>query len=130
MRLVNSRHYDKTSHIIITFQSQLDHVLSAEAASKSVSKHYTEEIPELMDCLDLTYHHHIKNLVTVYNNYRETMKVGLERHMCDLAQACTSLDARRDKEQFLQVHESLFTEPAPFKYELNREFQSSAEVIN
>ena len=78
--------------------------------------------------MDLTYHHHVKNLVTVYNSHREDMKTAMVRHMMELTKACESLDARRDKNQFFQDHLNLFTEPAPFKYEDIREYQSPLEV--
>ena len=81
-----------------------------------------------MDCLDLTYHHHVKNLVTVYNSHRQDMKTAMDRHILDLSKACDSLDARRDKEHFLKNNANLFTEPTPFKYEVIREFQSTLEV--
>ena len=102
--------------------------MSAEAANISVSKHYKEEIAELMDCLDLTYHHHIKNLVTVYNNSKETIRNGLERQMSSLTQVCCSLDAKKDKDTFLQAQWNLFLEPPPFKYDFFREFQAAPEV--
>ena len=110
------------------FQSQLENILSAEAANSSVGKHYKEEIAELMDCLDLTYHHHIKNLVTVYNNSKENIRTGLERQMSSLTQACSSLDAKKDKDIFLLTQGNLFYEPPPFKYDFYREFQASSEV--
>lgn len=106
----------------------MENVLSAEAANSSVGKHYKEEIAELMDCLDLTYHHHIKNLVTVYNTAKDNIRTGLERQMTHLTQACSSLDAKKDKEIFLVNHESLFLEPQPFKYDFYREFQAGPEV--
>ena len=108
----------------------MENVLSAEAANSSVGKHYKEEIAELMDCLDLTYHHHIKNLVTVYNNSKDNIRTGLERQMSSLTQACCSLDAKKDKDIFLLAHENLFLEPPPFKYDFYREFQSSPEVCH
>ena len=111
-------------------QSQLENILSAEAANSSVGKHYKEEIAELMDCLDLTYHHHIKNLVTVYNNSKDNIRTGLDRQMSSLTQVCSSLDAKKDKDIFLQAHGNLFLEPQPFKYEFNREFQASTEVCH
>ena len=110
------------------FQSQLENILSAEAANCSVSKHYKEEIAELMDCLDLTYHHHIKNLVIVYNSCKDNIRTGLERQMSSLSQVCSTLDAKKDKDIFLLTHESLFLEPPPFKYDFFREFQSGTEV--
>lgn len=116
--------------IINYFQSQLENILSAEAANISVSKHYKEEIAELMDCLDLTYHHHIKNLVTVYNNSKDNIKTGLERQMASLTQVCNSLDAKKDKDIFLLAHENLFLEPPPFKYDFYREFQAGTEVCH
>ena len=108
----------------------MENLLSAEAANCSVGKHYKEEIAELMDCLDLTYHHHIKNLVTVYNNSKDNIRIGLERQMSSLTQACSSLDAKKDKEIFLLAHENLFLEPPPFKYDSFREFQASPEVCH
>ena len=114
--------------MIIYFKSQLENILSAEAANSSVSKHYKEELAELMDCLDLTYHHHIKNLVTVYSNCKDNLRTGLERQISSLTQVCSSLDAKKDKEIFLHDHENLFLEPPPFKYEFHREFQAATEV--
>jgi len=128
-KIYETKHVRKHNALLQVIESQLDHVLSAEAANMSVSKHYREEIPELMNCLDLTYHHHIKNLVTVYNNYKESMKTNTEQQMVDLSQACSTLDARRDKENFFQAHEYLFSEPPPFKYDFNREFTSSPEEM-
>lgn len=106
----------------------METILSAEAANSSVSRYYKEEIAELMDGLDLTYHHHIKNLVTVYNNSKDNIRTGLERQMSSLTQVCCSLDAKKDKDIFLLGHSNLFLEPPPFKYDFFREFQAAPEV--
>merc|ERR1719471_1178245 len=130
IKVFKTRQENEQDALVQVKKSQLVHILSAEAANKSVSKHYKEEMQELMDCMDLTYHHHVKNLVTVYNSHREDMKTAMVRHMMELTKACENLDARRDKNQFFQDHLNLFTEPAPFKYEDIREYQSPLEKMN
>ena len=112
-----------------TFQAQMSHVLSLEAANESVGKNYRTEISDLMDCLDLSYHHHIKHLVAVYTTTRETMVANIQQHDTSLGSVTNNLNARSDKQTFLQAQPAFNHEPEPFSHEaLTKQFQSSQEV--
>ena len=75
-------------------EAQLSHTLAMEAANESVSKNYRSEISDLMDCLDLSYHHHMKHLVTVYSEARATMVSNIQQHDTSLGSVTNNLNAR------------------------------------
>ena len=49
-----------------------------------------------MDCLDLSYHHHIKHLVAVYSEARATMVSNIQQHDTSLDSVTNSLNARSE----------------------------------
>ena len=75
-------------------EAQLSHTLALEAANESVSKNYRSEISDLMDCLDLSYHHHMKHLVAVYSEARATMVSNIQQHDTSLGSVTNNLNAR------------------------------------
>merc|ERR1719410_2116679 len=60
---------------------KLEQVLSLEAANESVSKNYRIEVAELMDCMDLSYHHHMKHLVEAYTAAQQVVASTSEQHL-------------------------------------------------
>lgn len=57
---------------------------------------YRTEISDLMDCLDLSYHHHIKHLVAVYSEARATMVSNIQQHDTSLDSVTNNLNARSE----------------------------------
>ena len=49
-----------------------------------------------MDCLDLSYHHHMKHLVTVYSEARATMVSNIQQHDTSLDSVTNNLNARSE----------------------------------
>ena len=109
-------------------QAQLEQVLSLEAAKERVSKNHGMEVAELMDCMDLSYHHHMKHLVEAYTAAQQVVASTSEQHLLSLHSACSNLNARSDKQQFLQTQPAFAVEPELFKADINRQFQSLPEV--
>ena len=75
-------------------EAQLSHTLALEAANESVEKNYRTEVRDLMDCLDLSYHHHLKHLVAVYTKARSIMVSNIQQHDTSLESATNNLNAR------------------------------------
>ena len=104
----------------------MNHILSQEAANESVKKYYRDEMSELMDCLDLSYHHHLSNIVKTYNNSSELIVTKIQENINNMTTACENLNARDDKQHFLESQAPLFAEP--FNFEFHKQFQSEPEV--
>ena len=81
-----------------------------------------------MDCMDLSYHHHMKHLVEAYTAAQQVVASTSEQHLLSLHSACSNLNARSDKQQFLQTQPAFAVEPELFKADINRQFQSLPEV--
>ena len=88
------------------------------------------QVAELMDCMDLSYHHHMKHLVEAYTAAQQVVASTSEQHLLSLHSACSNLNARSDKQQFLQTQPAFAVEPELFKADINRQFQSLPEVQN
>merc|ERR1719150_2639347 len=77
--------------------------------------------------MDLSYHHHMKHLVEAYTAAQQVVASTGEQHLLSLHSACSNLNARSDKQQFLQTQPAFAVEPELFKAEINRQFQSLPE---
>ena len=99
-----------------------------EAANKSVIQHCTEEISDLLDCLELTYHHHLKNMVGFYNNSHQYIMCEQQKLVNALESASNNLNARDDKVQFLKTHAPRILDNDPFQKEFSSEFRTAPEV--
>ena len=106
----------------------MNHILSQEAANESVRKYFRDEMSELMDCLDLSYHHHLTNIVKTYNSSSELMITKIKENIQGMTTACSNLNARDDKQHFLDSQAGLFAEPEHFNFEFHNQFQSEPEV--
>ena len=81
-----------------------------------------------MNCLDLSYHHHVKNMINTYKSAQQMMISNSQKHINNMDSACNSLHAVWDKQHFLQKQASLFEEPEKFPITTNDEFKSTPEV--
>ena len=89
---------------------------------------FSEEIADLLDCSDLTYHHHLKNLVSVYNAAQQHIMCETQKMVNVMESAANSLNARGDKADFLRTNAPPVPEHSPFQREFNSDFRCGPEV--
>ena len=83
---------------------------------------------DLLDCCDLTYHHHLKNMVSLYNNAQQHIMCDQQRMVNVMESAANSLNARADKVDFLRTNAPSVPDNSPFHREFNSEFRCGPEV--
>jgi len=66
--------------------------------------------------------------VEAYTAAQQVVASTSEQHLLSLHSACSNLNARSDKQQFLQTQPAFAVEPELFKADINRQFQSLPEV--
>ena len=79
----------KTVHV----QAQLDYQLATVAANNSLGKYYRDDLSDLLDCLDLTYHHKLRGLVSLYTSAIQHLVSAQQQHTADI-QVCKEVRVR------------------------------------
>ena len=81
-------------------QAQLEYVLSTEAANAAIRKYYKDDLSDLMNCMDLGFHHLLKNVLNMRTSVIENLINSEQEDIDVMAMALGSLDSRYSKTQF------------------------------
>ena len=128
--------------LILCEQAQLEYILSTEAANAAIRKYYKDDLSDLMNCMDLGFHHMLKNVLKMRTSVIENLINSEQEDMDVMAMALGSLDSRyyenriqsfiyfyrKDKEKFLESHAMVFSLPAMFEMKTVKSLQANPEV--
>ena len=76
------------------FLSQIDFILCTEAANAAIKKYYKDDLSDLMDCMDLGFHHLLKNILKMRTSAIRNTIASEQEDMEVMAMALGSLDSR------------------------------------
>ena len=85
---------NKTFFYLLLFQSRIEYVLCIEAANAALKKYYKDDVSGLMDCMDLGFHHLLKNLLKIRTSAIDNLKASEQEDMEVMDLALGSLDSR------------------------------------
>jgi len=114
----------------LAIMAQLEYVLSTEAANAAIRKYYKDDLSDLMNCMDLGFHHLLKNVLNMRTSVIENLINSEQEDIDVMAMALGSLDSRRDKEKFLENHAMMFSLPALFEMKTVKSLQPNPEDMN
>jgi len=121
------RHEDTHMQAI---KSHNEYILSVEATNAALKKYYKDDISDLIDCMDLGFHHRLKNMLQMRSSAIENI-ISSEREDIEvMEQALGSLDSRRDKANFLESHAVTFSPPDMFELKTNKSLEPSPEEMD
>ncbi|XP_052823234.1 SLIT-ROBO Rho GTPase-activating protein 1-like isoform X2 [Octopus bimaculoides] len=94
-----------------------DYLLCIESANAAINKYYSDDITDLMDCMNFGYHSCVARTMKMYLSSHEQLRNSHQRAIDRLNQCIQGLDARADKQKFLELHNAMFMLPKKFEYQ-------------
>ncbi|XP_069141663.1 SLIT-ROBO Rho GTPase-activating protein 1-like isoform X3 [Argopecten irradians] len=94
-----------------------DYLLCIEAANAAINKYFSDDISDLMDCMDFGYHNSVKNSMLMYQNLHKNLS-RCHQQSVDIVQKCVAeLDAQADKQRFIELQNAAFMLPKKFEFQ-------------
>ncbi|CAG5119867.1 unnamed protein product [Candidula unifasciata] len=94
-----------------------DYLLSIDAANAAINKYFSDDISDLMDCMDFGYHHSVGRVMMMYLGIHEHQKMTHVKSIEQLNKCITDLDSRADKQKFMELNNIYFMLPKKFDYQ-------------
>ncbi|ESO99728.1 hypothetical protein LOTGIDRAFT_141691, partial [Lottia gigantea] len=94
-----------------------EYLLSIEAANAAISKYFSDDISDLMDCMDFGYHNSCGRSMMMYLSVHEHLKNTHQTAIDSLNKCISDLDSRADKQKFMELNNSVFMLPKKFEFQ-------------
>ncbi|XP_050413172.1 SLIT-ROBO Rho GTPase-activating protein 1 isoform X1 [Patella vulgata] len=94
-----------------------EYLLSIEAANAAISKYFSDDISDLMDCMDFGYHNSCGRTMMMYLSVHEHLKQTHISAIDSLNKCISDLDSRADKQKFMELNNSVFMLPKKFEFQ-------------
>ncbi|BFZ10566.1 hypothetical protein BsWGS_13608 [Bradybaena similaris] len=94
-----------------------DYLLSIDAANAAINKYFSDDISDLMDCMDFGYHHSVGRVMMMYLGIHEHQKINHVKSIEQLNKCITDLDSRADKQKFMELNNIYFMLPKKFDFQ-------------
>ncbi|XP_035828526.1 SLIT-ROBO Rho GTPase-activating protein 1 [Aplysia californica] len=94
-----------------------DYLLCIDAANSAISKYFSDDISDLMDCMDFGYHNSVGRSMMMYLGIHEHQRNAHSKFVDSLNKCITDLDSRADKQKFMERNNVVFMLPKKFEFQ-------------
>lgn len=94
-----------------------DYLLCIEAANSAISKYFSDDISDLMDCMDFGYHNSVGRAMMMYLSVHEHLRNEHQKFVESLNKCITDLDSRADKQKFMELNNQVYMLPKKFEFQ-------------
>ncbi|KAH9512475.1 SLIT-ROBO Rho GTPase-activating protein 3 [Bulinus truncatus] len=94
-----------------------DYLLCIDAANAAINKYFSDDISDLMDCMDFGYHNSVGRSMMMYLGIHEQQKLTYAKFVDTLNTCITDLDSRADKQKFMELNNVYFMLPKKFEFQ-------------
>ncbi|ODM95340.1 SLIT-ROBO Rho GTPase-activating protein 1 [Orchesella cincta] len=115
MKLVE-KEVQKRTHKFKSQKAKNEYILCMDAANAAVQKYFMEDLSDLIDCMDLGFYECVTRSLNMYVSSQDQIRKSLQQNMENMSKCISSLDARLDKQKFLESHNSVFALPKKFEF--------------
>ncbi|RUS79935.1 hypothetical protein EGW08_012279, partial [Elysia chlorotica] len=122
-RQVEKKHQKYTDNKAKALKARNDYLLCIDAANSAIGKYFSDDISDLMDCMDFGYHNSVGRSMMMYLGIHEHQKQVHAKFVEYLNKCISDLDSRPDKQKFMELNNVYFMLPKKF------EFQSSSPLL-
>ncbi|XP_037069231.1 SLIT-ROBO Rho GTPase-activating protein 1-like [Pollicipes pollicipes] len=93
-----------------------DFILCLEAANAAVQHYFVDDLPDALDCADTGVHAALGRALLMATDAQEGTIDGLRQGVEALTRAVSALDARLDKQRFIEANNASFMLPKKFEF--------------
>ncbi|CAF4444920.1 unnamed protein product, partial [Rotaria sp. Silwood2] len=114
---VEKRQMKYTETKVKAFKARNDYLMTIESVNAALQKYCSDDVPDLIDCMNFGFHTSIAKCVQMYLSAQENIKRGRQITIETLNRAIADLDTIVDKQKYLEYYSSIFTIPKRIKFE-------------
>ncbi|XP_043245399.1 rho GTPase-activating protein 4-like isoform X1 [Amphibalanus amphitrite] len=93
-----------------------DFLLCLEAANATMQRFFVEDLPDTLDCADAGVHATLGRALLMACDAQEGVLAGERQAVDDLRRAVSQLDARLDRQRFMEANNAPFMLPKKFEF--------------
>ncbi|XP_014277540.1 SLIT-ROBO Rho GTPase-activating protein 1 isoform X1 [Halyomorpha halys] len=98
-----------------------EYILCIEASNATLHKYYVDDLSDLIDCMDLGFHHCISRALLMHVTSEEGRQKSIQSNIDTLNSALSGLDSRLDKQRFLEFNHTSFMIPKKLEFQGKKE---------
>lgn len=102
-------------------------MLCIEASNATLHKYYVDDLSDLIDCMDLGFHHCISRALLMHVTSEEGRAKSIQANIDSLNSVLSGLDSRLDKQRFLEYNHNAFMIPKKLEFLGNKDEVSSKD---
>ncbi|BFZ08300.1 hypothetical protein BsWGS_11339 [Bradybaena similaris] len=106
-----------TDNKLKALKARNDYLLCIDAANAAINKYFSDDISDLMDCMDFGYHHSVGRTMMMQLGIHEHLKMAHAKAIESLNKCITDLDSRADKQKFMELNNIYFMLPKKFEFQ-------------
>lgn len=107
------------------FKARNEYILNINSVNACIKKYCTENIADLIDCMDFGFHGSIAKCIYMYISGQENIKRSRENTIQALNRDIGDLDSNNDKQKYLDNNSSVFKIDKQFEFEAHKGDQVS-----
>ena len=93
-----------------------EYLLCMDAANASIQKYFTDDLSDLIDCMDFGFHQSLYRAVMMHSSGTEQLRRSLQTDIDSLDKFLSGMDSRLDKQRFFENNNASFMIPKKFEY--------------
>merc|ERR1711963_480937 len=93
-----------------------EYLLCMDAANASIRKYFTDDLSDLIDCMDFGFHQSLYRAVMMHSSGLDQLRRSMQHDVESLNKNLGSLDSRLDKQRFFEANNASFMIPKKFEY--------------
>ncbi|XP_048257474.1 SLIT-ROBO Rho GTPase-activating protein 1-like isoform X4 [Haliotis rufescens] len=100
-----------------SLKARNDYLLCIEGANSAITKYFSDDISDLMDCMDFGYHNSVGRTMMMYLSVHEQLKQTHQSAIESINKNISDLDSRADKQKFMELNNQMFMLPKKFEFQ-------------
>ncbi|XP_076469342.1 SLIT-ROBO Rho GTPase-activating protein 1-like [Babylonia areolata] len=116
-RQVEKKEQKYTENNLKALKARNDYLLCIEAANSAINKYFSDDISDLMDCMDFGYHNSVGRAMMMYLSIHEHLRNEHQKYVESLNKCIADLDSRADKHKFMELNNQVFMLPKKFEFQ-------------
>ncbi|KAL5014667.1 hypothetical protein ScPMuIL_008937 [Solemya velum] len=94
-----------------------EYLLNIEGVNAAINKYFSDDISDLMNCMDFGYHNSVRCMMLMYQSIHTNLRYSHQTAIESIAKCLSHLDAQTDKQKFLELNNASFMLPKKFEFQ-------------
>jgi SLIT-ROBO Rho GTPase activating protein len=114
---VEKRLQKYTETKVKAFKARNEYILSINSANACINKYCTEDLSDLIDCMDFGFHTSTAKCIYMYLSAQENIRKSRQLTVDNLSRSIGDLDSNSDKQNYIEHNSNIFNIQKKFHFE-------------